>query len=254
MINNPSSNNSTQTVDEYLSQNELSVYFEDVVSMLLSKQPSDPIQFISDYFQSIKNGSNTIKRQYSYIKSTTVNRRGFIRIFQETIIGDINKVLSVFDIHALVELLCSDFPLDVIVQSCLIACHETIQPGSDLKSIDFLQHQLSIQDFLDVFKVAFVYEEFFQHCKDLLKNSWYSMKNRTFTSEVCRVHNEDLKQLEDTFTSTLKRNLLKSNFAVPDQQVFWQVSGKSFTPRSDSHEGNIVDHIWSTIFIKFSKF
>lgn len=73
-------------------------------------------QFLAEYCRSVQFGTHLYKREFEYVMLTTRNRLSFIRLFEKQfLLGLIEfDTISVVDFFSLVELLCPDFPIQVV--------------------------------------------------------------------------------------------------------------------------------------------
>ena len=150
------------TTEQYLSYHNIGVYFQDAVSQMLECKSEnikvDAKKFLHDYFTSIKEGTQTLFREYSFIYSTYQNRRSFISNIW-SIFGDMctqGDLLSVTDYHSLLCLLCSDFDIKILQKTVKIILMD-----------DATDCVMSFTDFIYAFQLQFYYDEFCTKCFDI---------------------------------------------------------------------------------------
>ncbi|KAJ3277440.1 hypothetical protein HK104_003296 [Borealophlyctis nickersoniae] len=73
-------------------------------------------------FESVQRGTNTLLREYEYIKATRRNRASFTDRVAE-VIENRPDLHTPTDLHQLIELLCPDFSYDVVERSVEIAAY-----------------------------------------------------------------------------------------------------------------------------------
>lgn len=147
--------NSTAPVDEYLADSNVLFYLNDAVTQLLEHKEEyiqfGVIRYFAEYFSSVKNSNHILFREYSYIRATPHNRVSFIRVFWRCFrqIGKSGDLLSVLEFRSLLQLLCPDFPVELVQNAARIALMDD--------AIDCL---MSFSDFLYAFQLQFYYQEF----------------------------------------------------------------------------------------------
>ncbi|XP_026220732.1 UPF0705 protein C11orf49 homolog isoform X2 [Anabas testudineus] len=147
--------NSTVPVDQYLADSSVLVYLSDAVTQLLEHKEEytqfGVIRYFAEYFSSVKNSNHVLFREYNYIRATPHNRASFIRVFWRCYrqIGKSGDLLSMLEYRSLLQLLCPDFPVEVVQSTTRIVLMED--------AIDCL---MSFSDFLFAFQLQFYYQEF----------------------------------------------------------------------------------------------
>lgn len=147
--------NSTVPVEEYLADNNVMFYLNDAVTQLLEHKEEytqfGVIRYFAEYFSSVKNSNHILFREYNYIKATPHNRTSFIRVFWRCYrqIGKSGELLSMQEYRSLLQLLCPDFPLDVVQSAARIVLMDD--------AIDCL---MSFSDFLYALQLQLFYQEF----------------------------------------------------------------------------------------------
>lgn len=149
--------NSTVPVDEYLENSYVLFYLSDAVTQLLEHKEEytqfGVIRYFAEYFSSVKNSNHILFREYNYIKATPHNRASFIRVFWRCYrqIGKSGDLLSMLEYKSLLQLLCPDFP------------GEMVQNASRIVLLDGATDCLmSFSDFLYAFQLQFYYQEFLE--------------------------------------------------------------------------------------------
>merc|ERR1711970_595914 len=73
-------------------------------------------QFMADYCRSVQYGTHLYKREYGYIMLTNRNRLSFIRLIERQFYAGLIKyeTINSLEFYSLIELLCPDYPIDVI--------------------------------------------------------------------------------------------------------------------------------------------
>ncbi|CAK6966387.1 LOW QUALITY PROTEIN: centriolar satellite-associated tubulin polyglutamylase complex regulator 1 [Scomber scombrus] len=147
--------NSTVTVDEYLADSNVLFYLSDAVTQLLEHKEEytqfGVIRYFAEYFSSVKNSNHVLFREYNYIRVTPYNRASFIRVFWRCYrqIGKSGDLLSMLEYRSLLQLLCPDFPMEMVQSAARIVLMDD--------AIDCL---MSFSDFLYAFQLQFYYQEF----------------------------------------------------------------------------------------------
>ncbi|KAL4622725.1 hypothetical protein GN956_G20207 [Arapaima gigas] len=146
------------TVEEYLAEKDVLFYLEDAVTQFLEHK-DEYVQFgvaryLAEYFDSVCRGNHVLFREFSYIKATPHNRRSFMRIFWKCFrqIGKNGDLLAAVEYSSLLQLLCPDFPADVVHSAARIVLMD-----------DAMDCLMSFADFLYAFQIQFYYEEFIEH-------------------------------------------------------------------------------------------
>nr|XP_046250382.1 UPF0705 protein C11orf49 homolog [Scatophagus argus] len=147
--------NSTVPVDEYLADSNVLFYLSDAVAQLLEHKEEytqfGVIRYFAEYFSSVKNSNHVLFREYNYIRATPHNRASFIRVFWRCFrqIGKSGDLLSMLEYRSLLQLLCPDFPAEMVQSAARIVLMDD--------AIDCL---MSFSDFLFAFQLQFYYQEF----------------------------------------------------------------------------------------------
>ncbi|KAI4893374.1 hypothetical protein NFI96_004760 [Prochilodus magdalenae] len=132
-------------------------YLSDAVTQLLEHREEyiqfGIVRYFAEYFTSVKNGNHVLFREFSYIKATPHNRASFIHIFWKCFrqIGKNGDLLTVLEYSSLLQLLCPDFPADMVQNTARIVLMD-----------DALDCLMSLSDFIYSFQIQFYYEEFLE--------------------------------------------------------------------------------------------
>ncbi|KAK6472554.1 UPF0705 protein C11orf49-like protein [Huso huso] len=147
----------TLPVDEYLALEHVPFYIEDALSQLLEHKEEYTqfgiVRFFADYFNSVRNGNHILFREFSFVKATPYNRSSFLRAFWRSFrqIGKNGDLLTVMEYRSLLQLLCPDFPVELVQKAARIVLMD-----------DAMDCLMSFPDFLYAFQIQFYYEEFFE--------------------------------------------------------------------------------------------
>ncbi|XP_042372063.1 UPF0705 protein C11orf49 homolog, partial [Plectropomus leopardus] len=112
--------NSAVPDEEYLADSNVLFYLSDAVTQLLEHKEEytqfGVIRYFAEYFSSVKNSNHVLFREYNYIRATPHNRASFIRVFWRCYrqIGKSGDLLSMLEYRSLLQLLCPDFPLELV--------------------------------------------------------------------------------------------------------------------------------------------
>ncbi|MCI4380275.1 hypothetical protein PGIGA_G00238020 [Pangasianodon gigas] len=154
---NMSSDRFSITAEEYLAETSALFYLNDAVTQLLEHR-EEFLQFgigryFAEYFTSVKNGNHVLFREFSYVKGTAHNRASFIHIFWKCFrqIGKNRDLLTMMEYTSLLQLLCPDFPAEMVQNTAKIVLME-----------DAMDCPMSLSDFIYSFQIQFYYEEFLE--------------------------------------------------------------------------------------------
>ncbi|KND04091.1 uncharacterized protein SPPG_01532 [Spizellomyces punctatus DAOM BR117] len=197
---------------EYLERHNISVYLEDAVCRLLDDRPEKPAKFLSEYFDSVLRGTNTLLREYEYVKATPQNRLSFVDRFGEVLKGR-NASYTATEYHHLVELICPDFPYDVIARAMDIAeCRGKVSVTYDDNGL--AKPKLPGSMFIPCLRICFSYLEFFELSHHALREGFAKAYSQTCNSELqagCTAPEEsgDEKEITKTVSETLSNAINK---------------------------------------------
>jgi len=107
--------------EEYIERHNIHVYLRDVVQLLLKARDERPLEFISEYFNTVLNGTHVLLREYSYVNSCARNRWDFIKSVWEAF-AELPAELEVTPVEMteLIQLLCPDFPFELVSHAALL--------------------------------------------------------------------------------------------------------------------------------------
>ncbi|KAL6480808.1 hypothetical protein MHYP_G00118410 [Metynnis hypsauchen] len=147
----------TLPTDDYLAETSALFYLSDAVTQLLEHREEYTqfgiVRYFAEYFTSVKNGNHVLFREFGYIKATPHNRASFIHIFWKCFrqIGKNGDLLTVLEYSSLLQLLCPDFPAEVVQNTARIVLMD-----------DAMDCLMSLSDFVYSFQIQFYYEEFLE--------------------------------------------------------------------------------------------
>ncbi|XP_042301345.1 UPF0705 protein C11orf49 homolog isoform X2 [Sceloporus undulatus] len=130
---------------------------EDAVSQLLeSKEDISQYgiaRFFTEYFNSVRQGTHILFREFNFIQATPHNRASFLRTFWRCFrtVGKNGDLLTAKEYHCLLQLLCPDFPMELTQKAARIVLMDD--------AVDCL---MSFSDFLFAFQIQFYYSEFLE--------------------------------------------------------------------------------------------
>ncbi|XP_064423223.1 centriolar satellite-associated tubulin polyglutamylase complex regulator 1 isoform X2 [Latimeria chalumnae] len=145
------------STQEYLAQKHVLTYVEDAVGQVLQNKDDAAgygvARVFAEYFNSVRQGSHILFREFSFVQATPYNRSSFLckfwRCFRQ--IGKNGDLLTVKEYHSLLQLLCPDFPMDLAQKAARIVLMD-----------DAMDCLMSFADFLYAFQVQFYYCEFLE--------------------------------------------------------------------------------------------
>ncbi|XP_041852057.1 UPF0705 protein C11orf49 homolog [Melanotaenia boesemani] len=141
--------------EQYLADSHVLFYLSDAVTQLLEHKEEYTqfglIRYFAEYFSSVKNCNHVLFREFNYIRATPHNRTSFIRVFWRCFrqVGKSGDFLSVLEYRSLLQLLCPDFPLEVVQSVARIVLMD-----------DATDCLMSFSDFIYAFQLQFYYQEF----------------------------------------------------------------------------------------------
>ena len=105
--------------EEYLEKHNISFYLNDVISLLLNARDEQPLERISEYFESVLAGTHTLLREYAFVSESARERWAFAQSVREALADlDHTQPISAPDLTQLVRLVCPDFPHEMSVEAC----------------------------------------------------------------------------------------------------------------------------------------
>ncbi|KAM4733942.1 centriolar satellite-associated tubulin polyglutamylase complex regulator 1 [Anableps anableps] len=147
--------NSAVPAEQYLADSHVLFYLNDAVTQLLDHKEEYTqfglVRYFAEYFSSVKNSNHVLFREFNYIRATQHNRASFIRVFWRCFrqIGKSGDLLSVLEYRSLLQLLCPDFPLEVVQRAARIVLTD-----------DATDCLMSFSDFIYAFQLQFCFQEF----------------------------------------------------------------------------------------------
>ena len=209
----------------YLKKHYIMTYIEDVTCLMLAQKKKDskfqPLPFLQDYFQRVRTGSHVFRRKYSFISATPYNRRCFIKLIWQAFVNITRKKVPMkgSGYHQLIELVCADFPFEIINQVMLVLAHQEEFKMPERIAMFF--------EFLYAFQVLFYYKEFIQECKTA--HSKLSLGNSSQTSPhivvvPCSKEDDEGKEkiLEDDKQLQLQESGVRPSSSSCSIEVFTQ--------------------------------
>ncbi|XP_054827879.1 centriolar satellite-associated tubulin polyglutamylase complex regulator 1 [Eublepharis macularius] len=142
---------------DYLAQRHVLTYMEDAVSQLLESREDisqyGVARFFTEYFNSVRQGTHVLFREFSFVQATPHNRASFLRTFWRCFraVGKNGDLLTAKEYHCLLQLLCPDFPMELTQKAARIVLMDD--------AVDCL---MSFSDFLFAFQIQFYYSEFLE--------------------------------------------------------------------------------------------
>jgi len=100
---------------DYLERCRLDLYLTDVVELLLSSREERPLEFVSEYFDTVVSGTHVAGRHHSFCAASPHNRVSLMLLAQNAF-KNFDEMLAA-DLHQLLQLLCPDFPVDLVMQA-----------------------------------------------------------------------------------------------------------------------------------------
>ncbi|XP_058501052.1 centriolar satellite-associated tubulin polyglutamylase complex regulator 1 [Solea solea] len=143
------------SVDEYLGDSHVLFYLSDAVTQLLEHKEEysqfGVSRYFAEYFSSVKNSNHVLFREFNYITATPHNRSSFIRVFWRCYrqIGKSGELLSVLEFRSLLQLLCPDFPVEMVQSTGRIVLMD-----------DAVDCMMSFSDFIYAFQLQLYFREF----------------------------------------------------------------------------------------------
>jgi len=208
----------SQTPEAYLQSHHVVSYLNHALTTLYTVKDSDPklqpFRYLSDYFARVSAGDHVIHQEYSYISINPHNRASFVKLFWRVYksIGNHGDLLTAKEYHALMQLLCPDFPFTIVQSAArIILMDDAIS--------DCL---MAFQDFLYAFQVQFCYNEFLNSCRELYL-SLSSDKGASTGGTTPRLEGVESSIFLDGITDLIANN----TYHHPSIRVIHRVLGKS---------------------------
>ncbi|NXA36349.1 CK049 protein, partial [Eudromia elegans] len=147
----------------FTAQRHVLTYMEDAVSQLLENREDISqygiARFFTEYFNSVRQGTHILFREFSFVQATPHNRASFLRTFWRCFrtVGKNGgessgkNLLAAQEYHCLLQLLCPDFPMELTQKAARIVLMD-----------DAMDCLMSFSDFLFAFQIQFYYSEFLE--------------------------------------------------------------------------------------------
>lgn len=95
----------------FLAGNDVEFFLNDAVSLLLKARPDRPLEFLYLYFQSVKNSTHVVSRDFNFVNANYHNRSAFLAACDRAFCNFEDKEkISIGDLHQMATLLCPSFP------------------------------------------------------------------------------------------------------------------------------------------------
>jgi len=214
------------TSDNYLTQNFILEYISDALERLLecksrSLSKQDVLEFFTQYFKNVKNGSHIMYREFKFVMLTPFNRACFIQNLYQAYnnLDERDDAFNSRDYHALIVIICNDFPYSVIRN-----CARIISP--DKNSEDFY----SFKDFIHAIKILLYYDEFVREAMKVF-NTLRHQEHRNHSDD----HSESFEALSKKvyhacdsvkskqFYELIELLCLKFSYSVPPLNVLREI-------------------------------
>ena len=163
-------------------------------------------RFLADYFVGVQHGTQSLFREFSFVKATPQNRLSLVKLFYRCFksIGHRGDLLNIREYHSLVTLICPDFPLETIQKTARIILTD-----------DVMDCLVAFRDFIYAFQVQFVYEEFLKLCLEVyssvlaaaIRANSESTASRVVVVPTSTILPTKPKDSKDTITTTVPENV-----------------------------------------------
>ena len=205
----------SQSPDSYLASHHIIPYLCHALTSLYAIKDSDPklqpFRYLSDYFARVSSGQHVIHQDYSYTSVTPHNRASFVKLFCTCYktIGNHGDLLTAKEYHALIQLLCPDFPFNIVQSAArIILMDDAIS--------DCL---MAFQDFLYAFQVQFCYNEFLNACREL----YLSLSSEKCGNTTPRLEGVESSKFLEGITALISNN----SYHHPSVRVIHRILSKS---------------------------
>ncbi|KAL9654129.1 hypothetical protein ABK040_016475 [Willaertia magna] len=238
-VHNVNNNNPKHLESEqFLKKFHIPFYLNEVLSELIHLKVEDPLQYISNYFKSVVNGTNIIHKPYAYIHSTPRNRLSFVDYFEQIYSKISNEQkMNFYEYFQLVLLLCEDFPIpiiSVIYKSITISTTLSKKTKEEVERIvtedDYHSFELpTFQSFIIGFKTYLFFFEFFEMTfQSVFSDDYFQYES---ISNV-------LGKLKTVLLASSKVNERNNSYCVPqfekiDKILYSQVKGSGQVNQSN---------------------
>ena len=204
----------SQSPESFLESHHVVTYLSHALSCLFSVKDSDPkfqpYRYLMEYFERVCSGDHVIHQDYAYICVTPHNRASFVKLIWKVYktIGNHGDLLTAKEYHALIQLLCHDFPFTIVQSAArIILMDDAIS--------DCL---MAFQDFLYAFQVQFCYNEFLYGCREL-----YLSLSRENGGSTPRLEGVESNVFLEGITDLVANNY----YHHPSVRVIHRILGKS---------------------------
>lgn len=104
---------------EYLVEStDLTFFIRHLVNQIASVKPENLIEFSEKYFRKIESCHHILGADYNFIAGCKYNRRSFVFCLLETFSNFLSEEkYSLFEYQQIIELLCNDFPKNIILDA-----------------------------------------------------------------------------------------------------------------------------------------
>eukprot|EP00743_Colponemidia_sp_Colp-15_P010497 GILK01011566.1.p1 GENE.GILK01011566.1~~GILK01011566.1.p1 ORF type:complete len:180 (-),score=21.62 GILK01011566.1:280-786(-) len=138
---------------EYLERHNLSLYLNDVVSILLQQRTEQPLQILNEYFAHVVKGNHVIQRDFAFVNANEWNRKSFIQVMKKATEKSFqDQDGTVDDCHQLLGMFCPDFPFALVHEAArTLRASEasTTEQSTKYKLVDLLAAVYKLFDVAD---------------------------------------------------------------------------------------------------------
>eukprot|EP00762_Andalucia_godoyi_P003098 ANDGO_01126.mRNA.1 variant len=225
-------------LEEYLEEHAVSFYMEDAISLILAFRVSNAVEFLSDYFSAVSNGTNVFHREFAYVSATRRNRVAFLAMFEHSFLLDereeegsklaksdfLASGVTAASFHSLATIICPDFPL---------LCTQVMFDAT------VRSKTCTLRQAFDAFGTLFVYAPFVSWILKLMKDDTRSLISR--------------RDLFSASTSGSVKKMLSPLIATRFEAALADESGQSGLPSSCTVH-DVLEFIASTIVLERNVF
>uniref|UniRef100_A0A7S3CZS1 Centriolar satellite-associated tubulin polyglutamylase complex regulator 1 n=1 Tax=Palpitomonas bilix TaxID=652834 RepID=A0A7S3CZS1_9EUKA len=144
--------------DQYLREQGVTVLLEKAVESMLQQRFSRPLEFLSQFFASVRDGVHVIGQPIEYVRSLPILRRAFADRAAELLIGIDSATLDVPTIHEHLRLISPNIGREVVT-GAIALCPSQVKHKEG--------GAVSKQEFALLFEVFFVYQEYIEVMKSI---------------------------------------------------------------------------------------
>ena len=163
-------------------------------------------RFLSDYFVDVQQGTQSLFREFSFVKATPQNCLSLVKLFYRCFkpIGHRGDLLNTREYYSLITPICPDFPLETIQKT-----------ARTILTDDVMDCLVAFRDFIYAFQVQFVYEEFLKLCLEVyssvlaaaIRANPESTASRVVVVPTSTISPTKPKDSKDTNTTTVPENV-----------------------------------------------